>query len=670
VDLGGWYTSDTFHVFGQIVSGLARMHAATGDPACREKVDALVHEWGRCIAPDGFFYYSPEPKPRHYNYDKMVGGLVDAACYCDNKEALDLLARITAWAEPNLARYDTCPFGSLTALTEWYTLGENLYRAYQQTGEARYREFAGVWEYRAYWELLSGPGYPFGPGRPPAYHAYSHVNTLCGAAAAYLAGGRPRDLEAARNGFDWLQATQVYATGGYGPNECLLPRPLLLDGLLTSDNHFETQCGTWAAFKLSKYLISITGDAHYGDWIERLAINGIGASVPTGPDGRVFYYADYNPGGGTRSFFDFPWSCCTGTRIQATADYCDLIYFRDGQGLYVNLFAPSIVTAAIGGQEVTLRQDTRFPELPESEFTVEAAGPRSFALHFRVPGWIAGPMTARLNGSPVDLIPGDRHWVTLDRKWQPGDRVRLDLPMRFWSARFPPDSDKPFPAAVLRGPVVLAFRAPAGNPSRQINLARLGETLLPCPGEALTYRLAGDQDVLARPFAAIRTGETYFIHLDPEDRPTWVAAGTLRLAPPWTDMGLGMWAARQPGTRLSFTFTGTGIRWAGRSFDDAGMTEVRIDGRVVDKVDQYGPVRGLPFRYEIRGLSRGRHTITLTLLAEKHKASRDTLANLNGFAVLDAGPAGTTAPEASRPSAGMLFPNPAAGGAWPAARRN
>ena len=35
IDLGGWYSSDTFHVFGQILSGLARMYGATGDPACK-----------------------------------------------------------------------------------------------------------------------------------------------------------------------------------------------------------------------------------------------------------------------------------------------------------------------------------------------------------------------------------------------------------------------------------------------------------------------------------------------------------------------------------------------------------------------------------------------------------------------------------------------------------
>ena len=87
-DLGGWYTADVFSVFGQIVSGLARIYAATGDAACRDKADALVAEWAKCIAPDGYFYYSTKPNAPHYVYDKMVGGLVDDYLYCGNKDAL------------------------------------------------------------------------------------------------------------------------------------------------------------------------------------------------------------------------------------------------------------------------------------------------------------------------------------------------------------------------------------------------------------------------------------------------------------------------------------------------------------------------------------------------------------------------------------------------------
>lgn len=57
-DLGGWYSDDVFHVFGQILSGLARLHAATGDPACREKAEALQAGWAECIESNGYFYLS------------------------------------------------------------------------------------------------------------------------------------------------------------------------------------------------------------------------------------------------------------------------------------------------------------------------------------------------------------------------------------------------------------------------------------------------------------------------------------------------------------------------------------------------------------------------------------------------------------------------------------
>ena len=46
---------------------------------------------------------------------------------------------------------------------------------------------------------------------------------------------------------------------------------------------------------------AITGDAKYGDWIERTADNGIAATIPMTADGHVFYYSDYNPHGGTEA---------------------------------------------------------------------------------------------------------------------------------------------------------------------------------------------------------------------------------------------------------------------------------------------------------------------------------------------------------------------------------
>ena len=96
--------------------------------------------WAECIEPDGFFYFSRKPNAPHYIYDKMVGGLVDMQVYCGSTEAPGYLRRITDWAERNLSR--ARPYGA--DANEWYTLSENLYRAYLATGDRRYRDFAAV----------------------------------------------------------------------------------------------------------------------------------------------------------------------------------------------------------------------------------------------------------------------------------------------------------------------------------------------------------------------------------------------------------------------------------------------------------------------------------------------------------------------------------------------
>jgi hypothetical protein len=632
-DLGGWYSAGTFHVFGQVLSGLARMHAATGDEACREKLDALIHEWSLCIEPDGYFYSTRPPDPPHYIYEKTACGLIDAHLYGGNPEALRLLDRITGWAEKNLDHPNPHKPNAPAMGTEWYTLSENLYRAYLATGQPRYRDYARTWEYANYWNVFTEPGKNvFGPA--PVYHAYSHVNTLSGAAAAYAVTGERRYLDIIRNAYDYLQAHQVYATGGYGPNEQLGPDPLPVECLDTAENHWETQCCSWAAFKLVKYLMTFTGDARYGDWIERLLIDGIGASLPMAADGRVMYYAGYALSGACKTHNMPPWACCAGTRIQAVADYDDLIFFKDRESLYINIFTPATVSWTNGGTRVTLRQETRFPE--SDEVTLRLALPQAdkFALKLRQPAWLAGPMSVRVNDNTVDAQCDGKHWAVIRRKWRDGDRISVRLPMRLAAERFPAASTNPFPAAVVYGPVVLACRTPEGNPVSQINFTGLDASLVPSPGEPLTFHLASAPNALFRPYYEFKEGERYFIYFDPKHPWTRLSLSELKFSEGWTQVGGGdMQITTKVGAYVEHSFTGSGIRWIGRKFDDAGTCEVSIDGKTVAKVDQYDPVRDTPFRYEVRDLPAGRHTIRLTLLEEKNPASRDRYANVTRFDV-------------------------------------
>ncbi len=630
-DLGGWYTPGTFHVFGQVLSGLARMHAATGDEACREKLNALIKEWSLCIEPDGYFYSTKPPAPAHYIYEKMAGGLLDAHLYGGNRDALAHLDRITGWAEKNLDHSNPYVFNTLAGITEWYTLSENLYRAYLITGQPRYRDYARTWEYTHYWNLFTEPGKDiFKPS--PGYHAYSHVNTLSGAAAAYAVTGERRYLDIIRNAYDYLQAHQVFATGGYGPGERMVPDPLLLEYLDTMENHWETQCCSWAAFKLAKYLMSFTGDARYGDWMERLLINGIGATLPMSADGRVMYYAGHGLSGACKTHNMPPWACCAGTRIQAVADYHDLIFFKDQDSLYVNIYTPATVNWAHGKGQVTLRQETRFPESDEVVIRLSLPRTDKFALKLRQPSWLAAPMEVKVNNQLVNGEGDAKHWVVIQRKWRDGDRVNIRLPMRLNAERFPAASTNCFPAAIVCGPVVLACRSPEGNPVSAINFTNLAADLTPSPGEPLTFHLASNPTVLFRPYYQFKEGERYYIYFDPQHAWTRLPLRELKFSPGWSlNLTEDMQITTNVGAYVEHTFTGSGIRWIGRKFDDAGRCQVSIDAKTVATVDQYDPVRDTPFHYEIRDLPAGRHTIRLTLLEEKNPASKNRYANITSF---------------------------------------
>jgi DUF1680 family protein len=161
---------------------------------------------------------------------------------------------------------------------------------------------------------------------------------------------------------------------------------------------------------------------------------------------------------------------------------------------------------------------------------VVASQPTEFTLRLRVPGWLAGPMQVLVNGQAADGRPDAKHWLPIRRTWRAGDTVRVTLPLRLTSCPIAAataesnavtpvaaelNSAVRHPAAIVRGPVVLAVRSPEGPPHRKIDLAHLDDELVPSPGEALTYHVKSDASLLVRPFYAYRQGEQYFMYLDP-----------------------------------------------------------------------------------------------------------------------------------------------------------
>ena len=447
--LGGWCAHNSDPVFGQWLSGFSRMYCATGDQAIRDKAVRLLTEWSKTVGADGDCHM-----PRLYSYDKLLCGLVDLQVYAGVTEAGPLLEKTMGWVMATYPR-ERAP-GNPDLINgkpeEWYTFAENVYRAYELPGRAEYKRFADTYLYHSFWNKFADTAMP-----TDAYHvhAYSHVNSLSSAAMAYQVTGDPVYLRIIRNAYDYLQNTQCYATGGYGPTERWVPPDGTLGRSLEARNaSFETVCGSWAGFKLSRYLTRFTGEARYGDWMERLLYNAVGSALPIVENGKHFYYSDYRITGGLKVYKVARYSCCSGSLAQCVADYHNLIYYRDASSLYVNLYLPSEVVWHGPAGEVKLTQLTSYPETETSHLRLELKAPAPFSLKFRVPEWAPGA-SAKVNGAAVAIEARPGTWAEISRTWASGDDVELRIPQSL--RMIPVDRQHPRCVAVVRGPAALVM---------------------------------------------------------------------------------------------------------------------------------------------------------------------------------------------------------------------
>jgi len=461
--MGGWYDRDGFapgNCFGQFISGLARFANATGDEAARAKAQRLVEGFAATIAPDGYCYPDKRASTSFpaYNYDKYMVGLLDAHQLAGVTSALPALEHATRGAlrcmppralDRNL---DPHPTG---AADESYTLGENCFYAYEVTGEQQYFEMAKKYLLNAtYFDPLSR-----GENVLPGRHAYSHCNALSSAARAYLVLGDPKYLDAIRNAWDMIETTQQFASGGWGPNEEFVEphKGKLGESLTGTHNHFETPCGSYAHLKLARYLLRFTGEARYGDGLERVLYNTVLGALPPSGDGHFFYYSDYHSTTQKR-YYGEKWPCCSGTLPQVVADYVISAYFRSADGIYVNLFVPSEVSWKIADQPARLIQTTNYPEAESTELRMELPAPTEFTVFVRVPGWLQSPAQISVNGKEVSVAAEPRSFAAIRRVWRNNDTIQVTLP--FSLRQEPIDGHRPNTVALLRGPVMLVALDP------------------------------------------------------------------------------------------------------------------------------------------------------------------------------------------------------------------
>ena len=273
--------------------------------------------------------------------------------------------------------------------------------------------------------------------------------------AVYMYAGMT-DIAAIYNDQEYLNAVndlwenmvrkKMYVTGGIGAKH---------EGESFGENYelpnltaYNETCASIGDVYWNHRLFRLTGDKKYYDVIERTLYNGLISGLSL--DGTEFFYPNalesdgvykFNQGACTRkSWFDC--SCCPTNVIRFIPAIPGLIYSKQADTVYVNLFAKSSATIDLDGTQLKVNQQTNYPWDGKVSINFEADADKDYTVKVRVPGWaqnevlpgglyqyantVDQEISAQLNGEEV-TIENSTDYIVFNGSQS--TEITLDFPM-------------------------------------------------------------------------------------------------------------------------------------------------------------------------------------------------------------------------------------------------
>jgi len=477
--LGGWEAPNVelrgHFAGGHILTACALQYSGAGDDEMKRKGNALVAELARCQkALDAGGYLGAYPTEFYdrlregkkvwapfYTYHKILAGHLDMYTHCGNQQALETAEQMAGWVETYLKPIGDEQWARMQ-MVEHGGMNEVLFNLYAATRKERYLALARRFDHKRFFDPLAEHR-----DELKGLHANTNIPKVIGAARGYELTGDTRYREIARYFWQQVVSQRTYCTGGTSNNE----------GWRTDPGKFATElgpsaeecCCSYNMMKLTRHIYAWSGDPRAMDFYERSLFNmRLGTQDR---EGMKMYYLSLAPG--LWKTFGTPYGafwCCTGTGAEEFAKLADSIFWRDDNGITVSQFISSEVRWP--EKELTLVQETRFPEEDSTTITLRTKGRATFDVSIRIPEWAARRASATINGAkPVLVLPLDAPYITLKREWKDGDQIRVTLPM---SLRIESLPDDPSIQAAMYGPLALAGRLGTSGLTREVIYGPLG----------------------------------------------------------------------------------------------------------------------------------------------------------------------------------------------------
>jgi DUF1680 family protein len=470
--------------------------AHTGDPALKAKLDRVAAELIACQEPDGYlgtyvpekrFGLFPEADWDVWSHKYNLIGLLTYFQYSGNQSALQCCRRMgDLLAKTFPARKSILAAGTHVGMAATSVL-EPIVLLYRFTGEPRYLEFARYLV--TAWDEPGGPAVAAslrawkGVNKTANGKAYEMMSNLVGLCELARATGDRGLLGPVLHAWNDIVANRLYLTGSASAGEHFQDDHVLPNQVGASVG--ET-CVTTTWIQLNLQLLRLTGEAKFGDELERSFYNHLAAAQ--NPRGGDWCYYTALEG---KKPYDSGINCChsSGPRGMALAVQAAFLKARteSGEAIHVNTFETSAVELSLGGQKVVLEQQSGFPREGKSTLRLRLAKPAKFGLLVRVPGWDNQAQLSIDGQDPAAVMRGDEFYVPA-REWSDGAALTLtySLEPRVIEGTYSNTGR----AALAWGPFVLAFDQslnPGLPPANQIGLLA-GKWFKLLPQEALAFR--------------------------------------------------------------------------------------------------------------------------------------------------------------------------------------
>ena len=465
---GGWESEGlSGHTMGHYLSACSMMYASTDDDRFLARVNYLVDQLGICQDARKTGYLGAIPKEDSifgklsrgeikttgfdlnggwspwYTVHKLMAGLVDAYLFCDNKKALSVAVKMADWTTKTLQNLGDDQLQKMLAC-EFGGMNEVLVNIYSISGDKKYLDLSHKFDHKAILEPLAAGSDPL-----PGKHANTQIPKIIGCARRYEMQGDETDKKIAENFWDIVVNHHSYVIGGNSDHEYLAEPDRLSDFL--SESTCES-CNTYNMLKLTRHLFCWHPNSRLADYYERALYNHI-LSSQNPENGMMCYFVPLRMGTKKQFSDSFnTFTCCVGSGMENHSKYPESIYYEGSDGsLYVNLFIPSVLHWK--EKQVTILQQSDFPNSDTINFTINNKKPASFAVRIRKPGWAKNGIHITVNGKPISVNKQENGYIIIYRKWDHQDKMQVVIPLSLFSENMPDNRNR---IAFLYGPLVLA----------------------------------------------------------------------------------------------------------------------------------------------------------------------------------------------------------------------